>query len=36
MRLTSIEPHDRFANLDNRRFACDCGATARYVILRHD
>jgi hypothetical protein len=36
MRLTVIEPHNRFAKLDNQRFVCDCGATASYVILRND
>jgi hypothetical protein len=38
MRLASIEPHDRFARLDVRQFACGCGcgASASYVILRHD
>ena len=36
MRLILIEPHSRFEKLDNRRFACDCGATATYAILRSD
>jgi hypothetical protein len=32
MRLTLIEPHEHFSNLDNRQFVCTCGATAEYVV----
>lgn len=34
MRLTSIEPHGRFQNLDVRNFACECGETESDVIAR--
>jgi hypothetical protein len=34
MRLASIEPHERFHNLDYRNFACDCGKTTSDVVAR--
>ena len=34
MRLTSIEPHARYKNLETRTFDCDCGATASDVVAR--
>jgi hypothetical protein len=34
MRLTSVEPHGRFQNLDVRNFACECGETNSDVIAR--
>ncbi len=34
MRLTSVEPHDRFTNLDVRHFACDCGGTVSDIVQR--
>ena len=34
MRLTSIEPHERYRNLDNRTFECDCGHTLTVAVAR--
>jgi hypothetical protein len=34
MRLVSIEPHQRFHNLDIQNFVCTCGATMSAVIAR--
>jgi C4-type Zn-finger protein len=34
LRLTTIEPHDRYQNLDVRNFACDCGFTTSDVMAR--
>lgn len=34
MRLVSIEPHDRFTNLDVRNFVCECGATTADIVQR--
>jgi hypothetical protein len=34
MRLTSVEPHQKYTNLDVREFACDCGETAGDIVER--
>jgi hypothetical protein len=34
MKLTSVEPHDRFRNLDVRNFACGCGKTVSDLVAR--
>jgi hypothetical protein len=34
MRLTTIEPHAKFKNLDVRNFACECGETDSDVFAR--
>jgi hypothetical protein len=34
MRFTSLEPHERFTNIDTRNFVCDCGATTSDVVAR--
>jgi hypothetical protein len=34
MRLTSVEPHHQFTNLDVRHFGCDCGGTTSDVVQR--
>jgi hypothetical protein len=34
MRFVSLEPHERFINLDTRNFACDCGATTSDAVMR--
>jgi hypothetical protein len=34
MRLTTLEPHVRFKNLDVGNFECGCGKTASDVIAR--
>ena len=34
LRVTTIEPHERFTNLDVRNFACDCGLTTSDVMRR--
>ena len=34
LRRTTIEPHERYTNLDVRNFACDCGLTTSDVIAR--
>ena len=36
MRFVCIVPHQRFSNLDERRFACDCGETFIDVVARSD
>jgi len=36
MRFVCIVPHHRFSNLDERRFACDCGETFIDVVARSD
>jgi hypothetical protein len=36
MRLVCIVPHHRFSNLNERRFACDCGETFIDVVARSD
>ncbi len=36
MRLTSIEPHERYKNLDSRTFECDCGGTLTVAVARID
>jgi hypothetical protein len=32
MHVTSILPHERFINLDVRKFACACGSTTSDVV----
>jgi hypothetical protein len=34
LRITTIEPHDRYQNLDVRNFAGDCGFTTSDVMTR--
>jgi len=34
MTLVSIQPHARYANLDDCRFKCTCGGVADAVIAR--
>ncbi|MEA2877727.1 MAG: hypothetical protein QOF14_2923 [Hyphomicrobiales bacterium] len=34
MRLSIIEPHERYKNLDARTFDCDCGETLTVAIAR--
>jgi len=34
MRFTSLEPHERYTNLDKRNFACDCGFTTSDIVAR--
>jgi hypothetical protein len=34
LRVISIEPHDKYRNLDVRNFACDCGLTTSDVFAR--
>jgi hypothetical protein len=34
MRLTSLEPHERYINLDARNFVCACGATTSDLVAR--
>jgi hypothetical protein len=34
MRLSVIEPHARYSNLDSRTFECDCGATLVVAVAR--
>jgi hypothetical protein len=34
MRFTSLEPHERYTNLDVRNFACDCGSTTSDIVAR--
>ena len=34
MRLTAIEPHGRYANLENHTFDCGCGETLTVAIAR--
>ena len=34
MRFTSLEPHERFTNIDIRNFVCDCGATTSDAVAR--
>jgi hypothetical protein len=36
MRFVCIVPHQRFSNLDEWRFACDCGETFIDVVARSD
>jgi hypothetical protein len=36
MRFVCVVPHYRFNNLDERRFACDCGETFIDVVARSD
>jgi hypothetical protein len=36
MRFVCVVPHQRFNNLDERRFACDCGETFIDVVARSD
>jgi hypothetical protein len=36
MRFVCVVPHHRFSNLDERRFACDCGETFIDVVARSD
>jgi hypothetical protein len=34
MRLVSIEPHDRYTDLDSRNFICFCGAATSDTVVR--
>jgi hypothetical protein len=34
MRLSSIEPHERYKNLDSRAFDCECGGTITVAVAR--
>jgi hypothetical protein len=34
LRLITIEPHERYTNLDIRNFACDCGFTKSDAVAR--
>ena len=34
MRFEGLVPHQRFGNLDERRFLCDCGAKFIDVVAR--
>jgi hypothetical protein len=34
LRLITIEPHERYTNLDVRNFACDCGFTKSDAVAR--
>jgi hypothetical protein len=34
MRLVSIEPHDRYTDLDSRNFVCFCGAGTSDTVAR--
>jgi hypothetical protein len=34
LRLTTIEPHERYTNLDVRNFACECGFTTSDTVMR--
>ena len=34
LRVISIEPHDKYRNLDVRNFACDCGLTTSDTFAR--
>jgi hypothetical protein len=36
MRFVCIVPHQRFSNLDEWRFTCDCGETFIDVVARSD
>jgi hypothetical protein len=36
MRLARVEPHPRFANLDERFFRCACGEQISDVVARPD
>jgi hypothetical protein len=36
MRFVCIVPHQRFSNLDEWRFACDCGERFIDVVARSD
>ena len=36
MRLVSLEPHERFLNLDIQNFVCDCGETMSAVVARRE
>jgi hypothetical protein len=36
MHLLRIEPHPRFANLDERFFRCQCGEEIREIVVRRD
>jgi hypothetical protein len=36
MRFVCIVPPQRFSNLDEKRFACDCGETFIDVVARSD
>jgi hypothetical protein len=34
MRLIVATPHERFVNLDDCTFKCDCGEEGQYVMAR--
>jgi hypothetical protein len=34
MRLSVIEPHERYSNLDARTFDCDCGERLVVAVAR--
>jgi hypothetical protein len=36
MHLLRIEPHPRFANLDERFFRCQCGEEISEIVVRRD
>jgi hypothetical protein len=36
MRLVSLEPNERYNNLDSLTFACDCGGTICVTVARVD
>jgi|GEM_PF-4627474 len=36
MRLVSLEPNERYKNLDSLNFACDCGGAACLTVRRAD
>jgi hypothetical protein len=36
MHLLRIEPHPRFANLDERVFRCQCGEEISDIVVRAD
>jgi hypothetical protein len=36
MRFVCLVPHQRFGNLDEKRFLCACGATFIDVVARLD
>jgi hypothetical protein len=36
MRLVTIEPHPRYANIDVQNYACVCGHNEDFLVARKD
>jgi hypothetical protein len=36
MRLVTVEPHDRYLNIDVQNYSCDCGHKEDFLVARKD